>query len=1009
MDLPRLTFNGRVRVDPATGNNLPCNFHPNEPIDKGWNFHGTGEFSLLDCRVTSALDSNGVQPLRDTIINSAVISNINGPHAKAVDLDVQLMITTVYGLTLAVIGVDGEILVQGKVKPFVLGQDMWRRDVSDDATCLAMDFCLSAKSASVIADLTWGEVSRSHVLQKLKHISDQRGGMLAISMTVYSYISWSPYNFTLGHVIGTIGPLTLNEPLLIPGQRKLSYVGVPRTGLYLHNSSNDSNHDTLMYNSPFQISHDFLRLTVDFSNSISFDLHGRFRNIGQLWLGVQDERKCIHLIGKPIPYLENDWVHNGCIYDHILSEDIYNHLLSSPLYVYRATRSINVLTICSHTSISLQLMLKETPKYIRPMSDYISRLEYKQSMTVELKVTQYGWPIKNQKVHIIESIPAAPQGGIVPFPQISSTDEQGIATVVFQVVRKIPQLRKCSYPQTPCNRLELPIEGQLYNFQYYVSDTFDNKGTIQPANIVQPDNFIALIAFSYFKEPLIPNWVDNIEPIFKQYDRLFPVMRHIVNLGDYSDVTTTRNLHMIDYSMGLDINHPSYMPVTRDLSPSKKTMIQKWLRQKPKPIYSFQNKFTHLASKGIVPMCIHPNVSRELSRHISISPFIPSRCLKCEVEIESDDTYFQQLFTQINPPRICNNDRPLIQEFGVKVAAQSELCTLQQLKQQLQTAIQLEFFTIPLYLTSLFSIVDGCNHEISQIIRSVVKQEMQHMTQAANILIAIGGRPIIDSSAVAPSYPAKGLPGGVLPNLVITLERFSKQHVYKVFMGVEVPHNISVDTESPIVFNNTIGQFYKEIRDCIDFLGDDIFIPSLVHKQITWPWVEPSVGFGAGTRIVSDTHSAQRAIDEIIEQGEGAGPFDPTEKHIPFSEHNIAHFYKFEEIVCGRHLVNYHGSYCYSGLPIPHDPLGVWPMQSNPSKHKVKPNTNCYTQAKAFHGTYRALLRSLQELFDGDRRGIKDTIVIMESLGVHARQVMNTKSSPNEESSCGPVWDYDWD
>ena len=227
--------------------------------------------------------------------------------------------------------------------------------------------------------------------------------------------------------------------------------------------------------------------------------------------------------------------------------------------------------------------------------------------------------------------------------------------------------------------------------------------------------------------------------------------------------------------------------------------------------------------------------------------------------------------------------------------------------------------------------------------------------------------------------------------------------MYKVFMGIEVPHDISVDTTNPIVFNNTIGQFYKEISDCIDFLGNDIFVPTEAQKQVVWPWVDSSIS--GGTHIITDTTTAKKAISEIIEQGEGASPFNPTVNHDPISEHNIAHFYKFEEIVCGRHLVNKHGSYCYSGSPIPYNPLGVWPMQSNPGKDKIRHNTNCYTQAKAFHGVYRALLRILQEVLNGRSERMKEAVAVMESLGIHARLVMQTRLHPHEEATCGPVWD----
>ena len=57
------------------------------------------------------------------------------------------------------------------------------------------------------------------------------------------------------------------------------------------------------------------------------------------------------------------------------------------------------------------------------------------------------------------------------------------------------------------------------------------------------------------------------------------------------------------------------------------------------------------------------------------------------------------------------------------------------------------------------------------------------MTQAANILIAVGGSPLIDSPDVSPKYPAVGLPGGVLPSLHVSLKKLSLPQVYNVFMG----------------------------------------------------------------------------------------------------------------------------------------------------------------------------------------------------------------------------------
>ena len=98
-----------------------------------------------------------------------------------------------------------------------------------------------------------------------------------------------------------------------------------------------------------------------------------------------------------------------------------------------------------------------------------------------------------------------------------------------------------------------------------------------------------------------------------------------------------------------------------------------------------------------------------------------------------------------------------------------------------------------------------------------------------------------------------------------------------------------------------------------------------------------------------------------MEQGAGVSPVDPKQGDLK----RLAHFYKF---VCQRRLIKTEdGHYVYEGLPIPYNPQGVWPMMANPSSADISPNNNDYTEAKAFHSAYRALLRNLQEVFSGGK------------------------------------------
>ena len=117
------------------------------------------------------------------------------------------------------------------------------------------------------------------------------------------------------------------------------------------------------------------------------------------------------------------------------------------------------------------------------------------------------------------------------------------------------------------------------------------------------------------------------------------------------------------------------------------------------------------------------------------------------------------------------------------------------------------------------------------------------------------------------------------------------------------------------------------------------------------------------------------AISEIIEQGEGTSPIAPNN-----DGNQLAHFYKFEEIVCGAFLTKNGTHYLYSSEPLNFQQKGVWPMRKNPGKNGITLGTCAHFEAKAFHQAYRNLLEKLQEVFDGEPEKIGDVIVLMESL-----------------------------
>lgn len=86
----------------------------------------------------------------------------------------------------------------------------------------------------------------------------------------------------------------------------------------------------------------------------------------------------------------------------------------------------------------------------------------------------------------------------------------------------------------------------------------------------------------------------------------------------------------------------------------------------------------------------------------------------------------------------------------------------------------------------MYSLKDGKNREVGDIIRSVVMQEMLHLALIGNIMNAVGVTPRFDDPDLVPAYPGR-LPGGVMPDLEVSLGACSIERVRQVFMGIELP------------------------------------------------------------------------------------------------------------------------------------------------------------------------------------------------------------------------------
>jgi hypothetical protein len=222
--------------------------------------------------------------------------------------------------------------------------------------------------------------------------------------------------------------------------------------------------------------------------------------------------------------------------------------------------------------------------------------------------------------------------------------------------------------------------------------------------------------------------------------------------------------------------------------------------------------------------------------------------------------------------------------------------TLDELKDALQLAMQLEFSTIPPYLCAQWSIrIDP--DRVESLIHEIVGQEMAHLAIAGNVLSAIGGQPRLNFPDFIPTYPASELPGGIVQPIPVDLTPLTLDQI-EVFMQIEhpdfTPVALNPDEEPP----SSIGEFYREIIDGLKLIQPKIINSTQVPVQ--------------HFQRITSLEEAIEVLECISEEGEGVidSPLQP-----PYSldRATLAHYYLFKELYLQRRLVFKNGQWKFEG------------------------------------------------------------------------------------------------
>jgi hypothetical protein len=346
-----------------------------------------------------------------------------------------------------------------------------------------------------------------------------------------------------------------------------------------------------------------------------------------------------------------------------------------------------------------------------------------------------------------------------------------------------------------------------------------------------------------------------------------------------------------------------------------------------------------------------------------------------------------------------------IRDDLIDAPSSARITTIEDLRVHLQWAIELEHSTLPPYLCALYSLDRDRNPAAVEVLTSVFVEEMLHLALAANLLNALGGRPVLDAPHLLVPYP-RSLPHGDR-SVTLSLLPFGPEAV-EMFLRLEQPAPKGAPQQSDGY--RTISQFYDAIRRglvdlCAD-LGDAVVFGGDPTRQVT-----ASLSYGGAGRIIAvdGLATALDALDEIVVQGEGADHrevWDGDHDMFHPERDEVGHHYRFRELQRGRRYRR--GDSPRSGptgAAVVVDWNAVRPMHRNPRTADHAPGSPIRLAQQAFNRDYCSLLGLLQEALDGTPQLLSVGVHAMYGLRAQAEQLMAMPTEDGRETA-GPTFEY---
>jgi hypothetical protein len=582
LDSPRLHFRGWFQADVSTINNDVRTFQNSSFVPEyqqlnqngSWNPEGTGVFRILDCSVTGGfLNGRHLAQGDDPAIGMTVQNADKRAPGKLVDLDPQQqMVSQIWGMQVRLVSPALETVMLSEFKPAAF-TNLWFRQISG----VPRDQQLAACYQSVLEDVVWSDASGSPLLSAMA--AKGLHGMLSIDFNVFGYGRDSTIpRYTMGHIVGTIGPYN-------PGEPKHFTVGRQLISALPAFSQQVGQVNTLQAS----VAKDGTSVTADFGNSFQIqDANSGLMYIGPVFLGVLKSNPTqvlslvdssqVVVIGE-VPYMRADWFTQTAgvqTFDLSANTDAKKFLTNCPLVVMSPVAGAS----------GYKILLQESVNGVYVRSDnFVFRLDPGNSQPMEFYASRFGVPLADEEIRLSSTagFMGGSGGGDTLTPPTRPAAKIPDINVPADGVRYDANAKtdKNGYVSVPLianhNGLGAApprgyISGQLYGITYQLTN--------QPAGYASNAfNYVSTLVYDKKEIPEHPTWYGDIQHLFTQFGNLYPIMgKYVVDLRDYHSVVS--RLQVLKLAFSLPAGDPNYMPVSRDLGADDRKTILRWLDTK---------------------------------------------------------------------------------------------------------------------------------------------------------------------------------------------------------------------------------------------------------------------------------------------------------------------------------------------------------------------------------------------------------------------------------------------